>query len=197
MLWKSRLYSFDDQLSNERGAVGRMRMGKQNQTTQKTCPRATLSTTDCTFPDLGSDPGQHVGKPVTTRAVAHPPWLRFACRKCQILAFILANLIMSVVIVFTALCGSGRTACCRGETEGSSRTCESSTRCSKSLDQRGFFWQPDSWPEHNCHGAQERKQPATGSFKDPPSKCHFSQGMYQYTRNVTFHDNSLQDCNVM
>jgi hypothetical protein len=34
---------------------------------EKTCPSATLSTTNPTWPDLGSNPGHHGGKPATNR----------------------------------------------------------------------------------------------------------------------------------
>jgi hypothetical protein len=34
---------------------------------ERTCPIATLSTTDPTWPDLGSNPGHRGGKPVTNR----------------------------------------------------------------------------------------------------------------------------------
>jgi hypothetical protein len=34
---------------------------------EKTCPSATLSTTDPTWPDLGSNPGRRGGKPATNR----------------------------------------------------------------------------------------------------------------------------------
>jgi hypothetical protein len=34
---------------------------------EKTCSRATLSTTNPTWPDLGSNPGRHGGKPATNR----------------------------------------------------------------------------------------------------------------------------------
>jgi hypothetical protein len=34
---------------------------------EKTCPSATLSTTNPTWPDLGSNPGRRGGKPATNR----------------------------------------------------------------------------------------------------------------------------------
>jgi hypothetical protein len=34
---------------------------------EKTCPSATLSTINSTWPDLGSNPGHHSGKPATNR----------------------------------------------------------------------------------------------------------------------------------
>jgi hypothetical protein len=42
---------------DECGVVGGMRIGRGNRSTQKTCPSATLSTTNPTWPDLGSNPG--------------------------------------------------------------------------------------------------------------------------------------------
>jgi hypothetical protein len=196
MLSVSSVYNFDDGMINKCGAVGRMRIGRWNRTTwRKLAPVPqqivhVLTLYQSQVATLGS-------RWLTSRAVAHPPWLRFEPGKCQIQVVMLAHWIIHGVIVFTALRGSGWTACCRGETEGHSRTCESSARCSESLDQCGFIWQPDSWPEHNCHSAQEWKQSAAGSFEDPLRKRHFSQGMYpslspfkfkESMRNVMFRD---------
>jgi hypothetical protein len=44
---------------------------------EKTCPSATLSTTNPTWPDLGSNLGRHGGKPATNYAALHPRRPRF------------------------------------------------------------------------------------------------------------------------
>jgi hypothetical protein len=62
------------------GAIGEMKIGRGNRSTrrnedwqgkpkysEKTCPSATLSTTNPTWPDLGSNPGRRGGKLATNR----------------------------------------------------------------------------------------------------------------------------------
>jgi hypothetical protein len=44
-----------------------MRLGRVNRNTEKTCPSATLSITNPTLPDLGSNPGHRDGKPAINR----------------------------------------------------------------------------------------------------------------------------------
>jgi hypothetical protein len=47
-------------------SVDRELAGKNNYS-EKTCPSATLSTTNPTWPDLGSNPGRRGWKPATNR----------------------------------------------------------------------------------------------------------------------------------
>jgi hypothetical protein len=50
------------------GAIGGMKIGKgKAKYSEKTCPSATLSTTNPTWPDPGSNPGRRGGKPATNR----------------------------------------------------------------------------------------------------------------------------------
>jgi hypothetical protein len=52
----------------DRGAIGGMKIGRGNRSTRrKPAPRATLSTTNTTWPDPGSNPGRRGGKPATNR----------------------------------------------------------------------------------------------------------------------------------
>jgi hypothetical protein len=55
----------DDDDDDECGAVGGMRIGRKPKYSEKTCPSATLSTTNPTWPDLGSNPGRRGGKQAT------------------------------------------------------------------------------------------------------------------------------------
>jgi hypothetical protein len=48
-------------------AVGGMRIGRGNRSTRRKPARATLSTTNPTWFDSGSNPGRHGGKPATNR----------------------------------------------------------------------------------------------------------------------------------
>jgi hypothetical protein len=53
-----------------------LELGGETNYSQKTCPHATLSTTNPTWPDLGWNPGRRVGKPATDRlsyGTAHGP----------------------------------------------------------------------------------------------------------------------------
>jgi hypothetical protein len=50
---------------DERGTVSGMRIGRGNRNMEKICPSATLSTTDLTLPDFGSNPSHCNGKLVT------------------------------------------------------------------------------------------------------------------------------------
>jgi hypothetical protein len=55
-------------IDDECGAVGGMRIGMgKPKYSEKTCPNATLSTTNSTLPYLGSNPGRRGGKPATNR----------------------------------------------------------------------------------------------------------------------------------
>jgi hypothetical protein len=54
-------------IDDECGAVGGMRIGRGNQYSEKTCPSVSLSTTNPTRPDLGSNSGRCGGKPATNR----------------------------------------------------------------------------------------------------------------------------------
>jgi hypothetical protein len=61
------------------GAVGGMRIGRGNRNTRRKPARASLYTTNPTWPVLGSNPDRRVGKPTTSRlsygtAKIHP-WL--------------------------------------------------------------------------------------------------------------------------
>jgi hypothetical protein len=47
------------------GAVGGLKVDNETKYSEKTCPSATLSTTNPTWPDLGSNPGCCSGKPAT------------------------------------------------------------------------------------------------------------------------------------
>jgi hypothetical protein len=50
------------------GAIGGMKIGKgKPKYSEKTCPSATLSTKNTTWPDPGSNQGRHDGKPATNR----------------------------------------------------------------------------------------------------------------------------------
>jgi hypothetical protein len=52
----------------EDGEFGRMKIGRGNRKySEKTCPSATLSTTNPIWPDAGSNPGRRGGKPATNR----------------------------------------------------------------------------------------------------------------------------------
>jgi hypothetical protein len=44
-----------------------MKIGKGNEVLEKTCPSATLSTTNPIWPDPGLNPGRRGGKPATNR----------------------------------------------------------------------------------------------------------------------------------
>jgi hypothetical protein len=57
VLYKPRMMDDD-----ECGAVGGMIDGGKPKYSERTCPTATLSTTDPTWPDLGSNAGCHGGK---------------------------------------------------------------------------------------------------------------------------------------
>jgi hypothetical protein len=50
-------------IDDECGAVGGMRIGREPKYSEKTCPTATLSATNPTYPELGSKPGSRDGKP--------------------------------------------------------------------------------------------------------------------------------------
>jgi hypothetical protein len=55
-------------IDDDYGAVRGMRIGRGNRSTRrKPCPSATSSTTNPTWPDLGSNPGRRGGKPATNR----------------------------------------------------------------------------------------------------------------------------------
>jgi hypothetical protein len=50
------------------GAIGRMKIGRgKPKYSEKTCPSATLFTTNPTLPDPGLNPGRRGGKPATNR----------------------------------------------------------------------------------------------------------------------------------
>jgi hypothetical protein len=49
----------------DNGEFGGMKIGRGNRSTRRTRPSTTLSTTNPTWPDLGSNPGRCGGKPAT------------------------------------------------------------------------------------------------------------------------------------
>jgi hypothetical protein len=62
-IWRSQIISDGDCR-----AIGGMKIGRGNRNTRrKTCPSATLSTTNPTWPDPGSNPGCRGEKPATNR----------------------------------------------------------------------------------------------------------------------------------
>jgi hypothetical protein len=60
-----KLHCFVDRMIHEYGAVGGTRIGRwKPKYLEKICPSATLSITNSTWPDLGSNPGRRGGKSV-------------------------------------------------------------------------------------------------------------------------------------
>jgi hypothetical protein len=49
------------------GAIGGMKIGRETKYSEKTCLSATLSTTNPTWPNPGSNLGRRGGKPATNR----------------------------------------------------------------------------------------------------------------------------------
>jgi hypothetical protein len=52
-------------IDDDFGAVGGIRIGRGNRSTQRNLPSATLLTTNPTWTDLGSNPGRRGGKSAT------------------------------------------------------------------------------------------------------------------------------------
>jgi hypothetical protein len=67
--------SYQPRMIDDYEAFGVMRIGRGNRSTRKkTCPSATLSTTNPTWPDLGSNPGRRGVKPATNRLSYGTAW---------------------------------------------------------------------------------------------------------------------------
>jgi hypothetical protein len=66
----------------EDGEFGGMNWQGKPKYSEKTCPGSTLSTTNPTWPDPGSNPGRRGGMPATNRLSYGAAWSKQLHRKC-------------------------------------------------------------------------------------------------------------------
>jgi hypothetical protein len=72
---------YQPQMIGEGDCGGGMKIGRGNRSTRiKTCPSATLSTTNPTWLDPGSKPGRRGGKPATNRLSYGAAFIDSTCR---------------------------------------------------------------------------------------------------------------------